>query len=123
MKAYSSLGERETVIFDEVVTNVGSGYDVNNGIFFCPINGIYIFAATMASADNNKNLDAEIVHQGKIVARLHATVYGYDMGSQVAMVQCQQGEKVWIRHMESAGDSKIVPAGYSGFSGALLHSM
>uniref|UniRef100_A0A8W8JS64 C1q domain-containing protein n=2 Tax=Magallana gigas TaxID=29159 RepID=A0A8W8JS64_MAGGI len=122
-KQYNSLNDRETVIFDTIVTNAGQGYDENTGIFVCPISGYYQFAATIVSEDGtDKNLDAELMHNGRQIVRLHATVYGYDEGTQVVNIHCAQGERVWIRHLMGAGDSAIIPAGFSTFSGALLHA-
>lgn len=122
-KQYNSLNDRETVIFDTIVTNAGQGYDENTGIFVCPISGYYQFAATIVSEDGtDKNLDAELMHNGRQIVRLHATVYGYDEGTQVVNIHCAQGERVWIRHLMGVGDSAIMPAGFSTFSGALLHA-
>ena len=33
----------ETVIYDRVFTNIGSGYNSATGIFTCPTSGIYVF--------------------------------------------------------------------------------
>ncbi|XP_052716491.1 complement C1q-like protein 4 isoform X1 [Crassostrea angulata] len=122
-KQYNSLNDRETVIFDSIVTNAGQGYDENTGIFVCPISGYYQFAATIVSeSGTDKNLDAELMHNGRQIVRLHATVYGYDEGTQVVNIHCAQGERVWIRHLMGVGDSAIMPAGFSTFSGALLHA-
>ena len=120
-RAYTSLNNRETIIFDTIVTNAGQGYDNNTGIFVCPVSGFYQFAATVVSESGaDKNLDAELMYNGHQIVRLHATLFGYDQGSQVVNIHCRQGERVWIRHMMGAGDSAQMPAGYSTFSGALL---
>jgi hypothetical protein len=122
-KHYTTLNDQETIIFDSVVTNAGQGYDKYTGIFICPISGFYQFAATIVSdGGNNKNLDAELMHNGQQLAHLHATLYGYDQGTQIANIHCAQGEKVWIRHLQGAGDSRSMPPGYSSFSGALLRA-
>ena len=120
-KAYTTLNDRETLIFDTIVTNSGQGYDKNTGIFFCPVSGFYQFAATLVSeSGTDKNLDAELMHNGHQIVRLHATVYGFDEGSQVVNIHCRQGEKVWISHTMGVGDSAKMPTGFSTFSGALL---
>lgn len=120
-RAYTSLNNRETIIFDTIVTNAGQGYDNNTGIFVCPVSGFYQFAATVVSESGaDKNLDAELMYNGHQIVRLHATVYGFDGGSQVVNIHCRQGERVWIRHTMGVGDSAKMPAGFSTFSGALL---
>ncbi|XP_061162813.1 complement C1q-like protein 4 [Saccostrea echinata] len=121
LKPYTTLNDRETIVFESVVTNAGQGYDGNTGIFVCPVSGFYQFASTIVSeSGTDKNIDAELMHNGQQIAHLHATLYGYDEGTQIANIHCAQGERVWIRHLQGAGDSRRMPAGYSSFSGALL---
>ncbi|XP_062622089.1 complement C1q-like protein 4 [Saccostrea cucullata] len=122
-KPYTTLNDRETIVFESVVTNAGQGYDGNTGIFVCPVSGFYQFASTIVSdGGTDKNLDAELMHNGQQIAHLHATLYGNDEGTQIANIHCAQGERVWIRHLQGAADSRRMPAGFSSFSGALLHA-
>ncbi|XP_033739194.1 complement C1q-like protein 3 [Pecten maximus] len=114
------LNDRQAIVFDQVLTNVGQAYDPTTGMFMCPYSGLYEFAATIVSDGDNKNLDAEIVQEGSRVARLHSTIYGYDQGTQVAIVGCAEGQHVWVRHFGSA-DTAVLPAGYSTFAGHLIH--
>ena len=37
------LGVGQTVIYDEILTNEGDGYDDRTGVFTCPVAGTYIF--------------------------------------------------------------------------------
>ncbi|XP_048760508.1 complement C1q-like protein 4 [Ostrea edulis] len=122
-KHYTTLNDQETIIFDSIVTNAGQGYDKYTGIFVCPISGFYQFAATIVSdGGTDKNLDAELMHNGKQIAHLHATLYGNDEGTQIANIHCAQGERIWIRHLQGATDARSMPPGFSSFSGALLHA-
>ena len=73
---------------------------------------VYQFAATLVSESGTvKNLDAELMHNGHQIVRLHATVYGYDEGSQVVNIHCRQGERVWIRHTMHGSWSQCPNAG------------
>jgi hypothetical protein len=38
-----NLTHSETVIYDRVFVNIGSGYDSSSGKFRCPQGGIYVF--------------------------------------------------------------------------------
>lgn len=81
-KHHGNLIERESVIFGSVVTNAGHSNDENTGIFVCPINGYYQFAATLVTGvGTDKNLDAELMHNGRQIVILHATKHGYDEGT------------------------------------------
>ena len=43
------LGVGQTVIYDEVLTNEGNGYDDRTGVFTCPLAGTYIFVVDALS--------------------------------------------------------------------------
>ena len=43
------LGVGQTVIYDEVLTNEGNGYDDKTGVFTCPLAGTYIFVVDVLS--------------------------------------------------------------------------
>ena len=44
-----SLGAGQTVIYDEVLTNEGNGYDDRTGVITCPLAGPYIFVVDALS--------------------------------------------------------------------------
>ena len=44
----------KTILFDHVVTNEGNNFDKNTGTFTAPVNGLYVFGATI-SADKAQN--------------------------------------------------------------------
>ncbi|XP_060082099.1 complement C1q tumor necrosis factor-related protein 5-like, partial [Ylistrum balloti] len=114
------LNTQQAIVFDQVLTNVGAAYEPSTGIFVCPYSGLYEFAATIVSNGDQKNLDAEIVKNGNRLARLHSTIYGFDQGTQVVIVQCEEGQRVWVRHFGTA-DTPVLPGGYSTFAGHLIH--
>ena len=62
MKRHSfTYGTRQTVIYDNILTNDGNGYDDRTGVFTCPVAGTYMFVvdalckeATYLALDHNK---------------------------------------------------------------------
>jgi len=38
---YETLSDGATIVFNKALTNVGGGYNTGNGIFTCPVTGIY----------------------------------------------------------------------------------
>ena len=84
------------------------------------MSGLYEFACTIASDGELVNLDAEIMVDNKQVARLHATLWGDDLGSQVTVVPCNKGQAVKVRHYGSGRDNAKIKSGFSTFSGHLI---
>lgn len=48
---------RQTVIFDSVITNMGDAYDPYTGIFSCQVTGVYVM---MISLTSRANTDARL---------------------------------------------------------------
>ena len=43
------LDPNQDIVFDYVVTNIGSGYHGNHGLFVAPVSGVYVFSTTLVS--------------------------------------------------------------------------
>lgn len=48
------ISENAAVVFDRIVTNVGSAYDAKTGYFSAPINGTYQFTAVVSAQGRQK---------------------------------------------------------------------
>ena len=59
-----TLGEHSILVFDDVVFNVGDGYDPHTGIFTAPVSGVYSFFLTQMSSDGTSGLWLSIVKEG-----------------------------------------------------------
>ncbi|XP_069127251.1 caprin-2-like [Argopecten irradians] len=108
----------QTIVFEDASVNVGNGYDNSTGIFTCPYNGLYEFATTIVSAGEQHNLNFEMMMDTTQIAYVHATLYEYDMGAQVAVVQCKQGQRVLVR--QAKGSPHGLPGEFCTFSGHLI---
>ncbi|OWF36043.1 complement C1q subcomponent subunit B-like isoform X2 [Mizuhopecten yessoensis] len=108
-----------TIVFEQVGVNEHNAYNSNTGVFTCPYDGLYEFASTIVSAGEQSNLNFQMMKGSASIAFLHATLYEYDMGTQVAVTHCNKGEQVLIRQ---ATHSRFgLPGGFCTFSGHLIH--
>lgn len=46
---HPDLGSNQVVIFDSVKLNIGDGYHPNHGLFIAPMDGVYVFSASVLS--------------------------------------------------------------------------
>ncbi|CAG2248437.1 C1QL [Mytilus edulis] len=74
-KPLQNIKDGTDVIYDEVITNTGQGYDVTTGKFKAPVQGLYFFTLTSLT-HSQKIFATELKKNGKIVARNHATARG-----------------------------------------------
>nr|XP_022296813.1 complement C1q-like protein 3 [Crassostrea virginica] len=114
------LGAGQTVIYDEVLTNEGNGYDDRTGVFTCPLAGTYIFVidalsppATWLNLYLNKTM----------VASLHVSAghksNTYLQISRTVVLTLKKGDHVKVVNNVSYTGT-VYHGGYSGFSGAKL---
>ncbi|XP_045206763.2 complement C1q-like protein 4 [Mercenaria mercenaria] len=114
-------GAHQNIVFDHVETNKGNGYNPHHGVFTAPVPGLYVFFTSIL-ADNNREVWCQIVVNGVIKASVYArgTDTRHDQGSQVMIIQLQQGDTISVQNL--AADYAIYGDGdiYSTFSGFLL---
>ena len=112
------LGTGQTVIFDEVLTNEGNGYDDRTGVFTCPVAGNYMFVV------DSHSLGPTWLHvylNKKIVASLSASPSrGYLQMSRTVILKLKKGDHVKVvNHPTATG--VVHNHGHSGFSGTKLN--
>ncbi|KAH3730428.1 hypothetical protein DPMN_056414 [Dreissena polymorpha] len=89
----------QTVVFEHVITNVGSWYNPNNGEFTAPINGVFAFHVTLMT-ESNAAANFEIVIDGRRIDGMGTDASGmheYRSTSELWLLQLNKGSKVWIR--------------------------
>ena len=115
------------MIYREVITHLGGGYNPGNGVFTAPVSGTYVFFTTVVSWDNH-SINTDIVLNGNSQVRTFAESRGfstpnqkvYQTGTNLVVLQLQVGDRVWVRR--SAGRGFIVhPTPIHTFSGYLLY--
>lgn len=113
----SSTWAGSTLVFPHVVTNNGNGYNPSTGTFTAPTDGTYVFFLTVTPHELNA-LYLDIVQNG--VSKVRSMSHGfsrYQMGSNMAVLQLDEGDSVWIRRL--AGQSyysySVPVTTFSGF--------
>ena len=89
----TSYAPDATLVFDNVVTNVGGGYNSTTGEFTCPVGGAYVFSLSIIH--ETEQLIADIQSEG--VA--YGTAYcffsdAYDQGAVTVVMECDEGQVV-----------------------------
>ena len=118
MEGTVSVSAGSIVIFDSVVTNLGNGYNVDDGIFTVQYNGIYQFAATVMTKHNGE-IWSYFSLNGKRVAYIyaHGSDQRHDQGANTVILRLYKDDRVCV---VSAQTSMLWGGGYSSFSGTLL---
>ncbi|KAL3832057.1 hypothetical protein ACJMK2_023736 [Sinanodonta woodiana] len=111
----------QTVIFDNLYSNLGNAYNPHNGIFRAPVAGLYIVLFTVAS-DGVQTPDIEIVIDGSVLCRAVVTTQIYTGSSCNAIVHLNAGDNVWARVMYDYTNVKIRGFFYTTFSIGMLSS-
>lgn len=96
------IGTNQIIAYEDVVTNIGGGYDSFTGLFRAPVGGVYEFIATMWSSDGNY-LEFEMVRNGVDMCYGRASLSNQTMGTCVSMIELASGDRVWVRHLGGRG--------------------
>lgn len=99
MKSESSPGQHQTIIFDEVRTNIGGHYSHHTGGFTSPGHGVYVFTWSLYCSSNGY-LFTEIVLNSEAVSGLYAGAISLGnilSSTGVAVLELNQGDEVHIR--------------------------
>nr|CBX41728.1 putative C1q domain containing protein MgC1q79 [Mytilus galloprovincialis] len=117
LKPHVTLGSSQTVVFDQVITNIGQAYNPHTGVFTAPSDGIYFFASTFLRPHTATQLHLQMVLNSTEISRGHAaTGGGSQEGSMNAVVYMHTGDVVKVRHFPGFG-SEIIHGDWSFFTG------
>ncbi|XP_060572326.1 complement C1q-like protein 4 [Ruditapes philippinarum] len=118
----------ETIVFNNVITNIGHAYNHHTGVFTAPIHGTYTFNTDIV-AERGHYIEASIVRNGEVAVSAisdhrfsqdgkHFTTW--DQGNAVAILRLNKGDKVAVTLQWPEGSHAIHGRGKSSFSGYLL---
>lgn len=118
----SGLQEKQVLVFDHVVTNVGNGYDKSSGTFIAPVDGIYSFSTTVLT-DNNVEIWGfiDVNESPKVWYNARGTDGRHDSGSQSLIIRLSKGDRVTVRNYANGGN--IYGGHYTTFSGFMLFAV
>lgn len=126
--AHGVLGDetRTDIIYRDVITNLGGGYNPINGVFTAPVSGTYVFFTTVVSW-GDESISTDIVLNGNSQVRTFAESREfhypeqnvYQTGTNLVCLQLQVGDRVWVRKHSGTG-SIVHPTPMHTFSAYLL---
>ncbi|XP_062592278.1 uncharacterized protein LOC134253717 [Saccostrea cucullata] len=121
-----SLGLSETLKYDVVKTNQGSGYHPSSGVFIAPEEGYYVFTWTIRlyhyGDSTAENFSTELIVNGDVYgsAYLRAHLDDDDQSTATAVAHVNEGEDVYVRthsSYSSTGSIRSNTHGRSSFAG------
>ena len=114
----------DVIVFDDVVTNLGGGYDLQTGVFNCSVSGVYFFSVSILSLLSSNRPWARLKKNGQILLSVHDSHPNYHHQSSASVVVVlATGDRVWL---ESKTSGRSIDGNYnrfSRFSGFLIRKL
>ncbi|CAC5413974.1 C1QL [Mytilus coruscus] len=108
LSQHVTLGSSQTVIFDDVITNISNAYDHLTGLFTAPYDGVYFFASSFLKTGASPSLHLEMMKNGASISKGHAAAgNASESGSMNAIVSLKLGDVIKIRHFEGTSIETI----------------
>lgn len=115
-----TLGAGQTIIYDAVLTNDGSGYDDRTGVVTCPVGGTFMFVVdSLSSPEVTLYLNVNKITVGRLRVSYFAKDNTYVQASRTVIVKLKSGDHVKVENVLQ--NIFIRHYIYSGFSGALSY--
>ena len=113
----------QTLVFPHIITNVGGGYNENNGVFTAPRDGVYVFFCRITAAYNPDSMFFEFILNGS--AKTRTLVFGrstnpYRTSFDSIVLRLSHGDRVWIKMVTGGNHYSSGTGGDQTFSGYLL---
>ena len=112
--------DNQLIVFESTHSNFGLSYQALNGIFICPVNGVYLFIVELLS-QYGALMYAEIMMDNVVIGRAYTGLIAgtYSHASNSLVMSCDAGSEVWLR--TNGDDRRVRSALFSTFSGFMLH--
>ena len=95
----ANVQNHATIVFDNIITNIGAAYSPSNGVFTCKMAGIYVFVWTTTNK-NRTWMNTELVLNGQwkgIAFSDSGDHDDYSVASNTVVLDLDVGDQVWIR--------------------------
>ena len=123
----TSPGSGDTIIFPDILLNLGEAYNSDTGVFTAPYGGIYLFTIQLCM-DNGLRIEYGLVVDGVYmdIARYGDNYGGVSCHKLTKTLLLQTGNKAWIKVITRRSSGQILyhnDAHYwTSLSGALIHT-
>ncbi|XP_063427138.1 uncharacterized protein LOC134710679 [Mytilus trossulus] len=118
------LAIHQTIIFENVQTNEGFGYNSSSGVFKASVSGLYYFSVVIMS-HATEDIETEIVKNGFPIASTYSgDSTTWNAGTQSTVLHLNVGDSVYIRIYNNPtvndGNVRVFGYGWSSFSGVRI---
>ena len=110
------------VDFPVVLSNIGDGYDPSTSQFTCLVSGVYMFSVAVRCYDSTGVVHIMVDDVRKVATYADGRSNVNDHSTNMVVVECTQGQKVWIQIHDSARKLYDDVYKYGTFTGILLHT-
>ena len=87
----------QTLVFPHIITNIGGGYNENNGVFTAPREGVYVFFCKITGQDNPSSIIYEFILNCSVKTQnlvYESSTNPLRTSSNSIMLQLRQGDRV-----------------------------
>uniref|UniRef100_A0A8W8LPG6 C1q domain-containing protein n=1 Tax=Magallana gigas TaxID=29159 RepID=A0A8W8LPG6_MAGGI len=110
------LGNDDAIKYDNVLTNLGNGYDKWCGHFVVPTKGLYVFSCSVM-ATNTNTITVGIIKNDKSVLPVSSANSPWETSSRIVVLSMDKGDRVWVRRL---AHDRNIQGHYNSFSGYLI---
>ncbi|XP_072021989.1 uncharacterized protein [Amphiura filiformis] len=92
------------IVFDEIFTNIGEGFNISDGKFKCPVPGVYVFMYNIGLQEDQLNIG--LMKNGERMSTVYSTRRAADEHGQMSsglILPLVYGDAVWIEFLDENG--------------------
>lgn len=117
------MGVGHRIVYDEVITNEGAGYNVYTGIFTAPLTGLYLFTYSANSHYVRSMLELVVDGHNVVDIIIDPVSNRETMSSNTAIIRVTKGQSVGVQEYYISDGSIFSDniGRYCTFSGVLLY--
>ena len=117
IRNYRNPQSHKPLIFRDIQSNVGNGYNNHDGYFYVPHDGLYFFAANLASLNGRKYVRYYLFVDNIPRAGGYSDSNHLDANTVHTVLHLYRGRRVWVNPLNH---KNFYPHAYCYFSGFLV---
>nr|WRI32904.1 complement C1q domain-containing protein 1 [Anadara sativa] len=97
-----TLGKGSIVPYDQLFHNEGNGFNVNKGVFHCPIDGVYMISASLEVF--NTRVISILMKNGSTIGAMTkgSPSNAWNSNSVTVVTRLRKGDRVWVQNYYKA---------------------